>query len=127
MPATKMVPGLQDLPYPDRLKVLDLPTLVYRRMRGDVIQAYKIIRGIDDVSIEDFFTPSPVTQTRGHKYKLTKPRARTKLRGNSFTHRIVDVWNALPEEVVKADSLNSFKNLLDKHWEYHPNRFYFNA
>ena len=35
--ATKMIPELRELPYTDRLKELQLPTLVYRRLRGDMI------------------------------------------------------------------------------------------
>ena len=42
--ATKLVPELLNLPYPERLKVLRLPTLLYRRYRGDMIEMYKITR-----------------------------------------------------------------------------------
>ena len=41
--ATKLIPRLKNLPYNDRLKVLKLPTLTYRRYRGDVIKIYKIL------------------------------------------------------------------------------------
>ena len=40
--AAKQVKGLRNLPYPDRLRVLDLPTLSYRRLRGDMIEMCKI-------------------------------------------------------------------------------------
>ncbi len=43
--ATRMIPGLKNLPYEERLKALQLPTLVYRRLRGDMIEAYKIATG----------------------------------------------------------------------------------
>ena len=39
--ATKLVDGLVRLDYPDRLKILNLPTLAYRRLRGDLIEFYK--------------------------------------------------------------------------------------
>ena len=39
--ATKIVDGLSKLTYPERLKRLDLPTLVFRRRRGDVIEMFK--------------------------------------------------------------------------------------
>ena len=29
---------------------------------------------------------------------------------------IIHVWNSLPNEVIEANSTNSFKNRLDKHW-----------
>ena len=47
--ATKIVPALRDLPYSTRLLLLDLPTLAYRRLRGDLIQVFKIVHGIQDV------------------------------------------------------------------------------
>ena len=36
--ATKLIPKLKNVPYNDRLKILKLPTLTYRRYRGDVIE-----------------------------------------------------------------------------------------
>jgi len=29
---------------------------------------------------------------------------------------VVNIWNSLPDSVVDADTLNTFKNRLDKHW-----------
>ena len=41
--ATKLVISLKKLPYKDRLMQLNLHTLKYRRLRGDMIEVYKII------------------------------------------------------------------------------------
>ena len=49
--ATKLVPGLKDLSYSERLKQIDLPTLVYRRLRGDMIEAYKMLNGRYDSDV----------------------------------------------------------------------------
>ena len=38
--ATKILPNLKDLEYTERLRHLNLPTLAYRRVRGDLIQVY---------------------------------------------------------------------------------------
>ena len=46
--ATKMVPGLRDLSYEARLRALKLPTLAYRRYRGDMIEMYKLSHGLYD-------------------------------------------------------------------------------
>jgi len=46
--------------------------------------------------------------------KLVKPRCRLDVRKYSFAHRLVDVWNSLDENVIACDSLNGFKNRLDK-------------
>ena len=49
--ATKLLPGLKDYNYEERLKYLKLPSLKARRFRGDIIQCFKIFRGIDDVNV----------------------------------------------------------------------------
>ena len=46
--ATKLIPGLSQLSYEDRLKQLKLPTLVYRRARGDMIETYKILSNYNE-------------------------------------------------------------------------------
>ena len=51
--ATKQIPGLRHLTYPDRLRKLKLPTLAYRRTRGDMIELYKIINGVYDNTVEN--------------------------------------------------------------------------
>ena len=43
--ATKQIPGMKNLSYEERLRKLELPTLSYRRLRGDMIEVYKIIQG----------------------------------------------------------------------------------
>ena len=54
--ATKLTPTLRDLDYKERLRQLKLPTLKYRRYRGDLIQVFKIINEIDALNtFEDFF------------------------------------------------------------------------
>ena len=47
--ATKIVPEIKDLSYEERLRELNLPTLEYHRRRGDLIQWFKILHGIDDI------------------------------------------------------------------------------
>ena len=44
--ATRILPELRGLDYEARLRSLKLPTLTYRRLRGDVINVYKYIHGI---------------------------------------------------------------------------------
>ena len=120
--ATKLVSSIAHLPYEERLKKLNLTTLAYRRIRADVLQVYRIINKIDKLDFNMFFTLNTNT-TRGHSWKLDKPRAYTKLRQLSFSYRVIDVWNSLPEEVVLSPSINSFKKALERHWTNHPNKF----
>ena len=38
------------------------------------------------------------------------------LRKYSFSTRIVNTWNGLPESVIAAETTNCFKNRIDKFW-----------
>ena len=114
--ATKLIPGFHDLSYPERLQRLRLPTLAYRRLRGDLIETYKLATGrYDMAACQGLITVNPRT-SRGHRYKLTKDRVNTSLRKFSFTQRIINPWNSLPACVVEAPSVESFERRLDKHY-----------
>jgi len=88
--ATKLVPGLRDLNDPDRRKQLNLPTLVYRCLRGDMIEMFKMVSAAYDEQVmpvivtseEDFY------QTRGHSYKLPRNHNKTRLSQHYFRERI---------------------------------------
>ena len=117
--ATKLISRIKDKPYPDRLKELNIPSLQFRRMRGDMIDTFKYTTGI-------YNTTNPCLnlyagpETRGHDLKLAKNHTRLQVRSKYFSERIVSTWNNLPESVVTAPSLNCFKNRLDAHWKDHP-------
>ena len=118
--ATKQVQQLKGLTYPERLQRLKLPTLVYRRLRGNMIEVYKITHGLCKVKQEELLPKKRYYGNRGHQWQLEKIRVSSSTRQHSFTHRIVTTWNTLPAEVVDAPSLNSFKSRLDKRWRNHP-------
>ena len=110
--ATKVPNKLRKLPYESRCKEFNLTTHVDRRIRGVLIQFYKIINGIDDVNWHA--APKLRPPRRGHRghYEMELVRncgARLKF----FNNRTVTKWNSLPDSVVFADSVNSFKNRLD--------------
>ena len=117
--ATKLVPELVNLSYEERLKALGLPSLMYRRLRGDLIEVYKLTHGFYSVNVEKYIAFSTEQRTRGHKFKLKKQSARLDVRKNFFGLRVVDAWNSLPELVADAPSLNTFKGRLDKHLREH--------
>ena len=122
--ATKLVPELRKLDYSERLKALNITTLAYRRRRTDVLQVFRIIKGIDKILFETFFQYN-TSGTRGHHLKLEKPRATTKMRQNSFSHRAVNIWNSLPADAVTSKTINSFKNALEKFWKDDPLKYAF--
>jgi transcription termination factor NusB len=115
--ASKLCRGLRKLPYEVRLSRLKLYPLEQRRLRGDLIQAYKILTGKERVDPDIFFKRATTTNLRGNSLKLFKFRSRLVSRQNFFSQRVVNYWNALPESVVEAKSTNAFKNLLDKQWK----------
>ena len=66
-------------------------------------------------------------QTSGNALKLVKHRSRRDIRKYSFTNRIVDLWNSLPNHIVEAKTMFQFENRLDRHWEKHPIKYDFTA
>ena len=113
--ATKLIPKLKCQEYCDRLKALKLPSLCYRRARGDMIEVYKYLHGIYKVDKMPLQMDHN-TVTRGHSLTLKKERVTARQRRSYFRHRVVNRWNSLTEDVVSAHTLNAFKTKLDKLW-----------
>ena len=114
--ATKNIPGFQNHSYKERLQLLDIPTLAYRRLRGSMIEVYKMINVYDP----EVTPPLDIRsyRTRGHNQRLyVKPANKLHPKHHSFQHRVVNPWNSLPSDVVNSPNLDTFKNRLDKHWK----------
>jgi len=125
--ATKILPGLRHLSYTHRLQKLQLPTLVYRRARGDMIEVFKIIHGYYDQEGVPHLQLSSYSNTRGHDKKLFKLQSYLDLRKYSFTARVVSKWNSLPADIVNAPSVDAFKGRLDRFWSSQEARFNYKA
>jgi hypothetical protein len=83
--ATKQVQEISDKSYSERLRILGLPTLQYRRKRYDMLQVFKILNNIDKVENSEILLKLvKVEKTRGHSFKLVKRYCRTERRRNSF-------------------------------------------
>ena len=91
--ATRLLNDINDMSYDERLKYLNLPSLKYRRLRGDLIQMYKLVHKIYDFESVNIFTFSNIAFTRGDKYKIFIERCQTTLRQHYFVHGIVQTWN----------------------------------
>ena len=111
--ATKMIPELRNLGYERRLRKLNLLSLEQRRLRGQLIETYKIVRGHSTLAPEAVFSLSR-NPTRNHGFKLDVPRFRTNKFRDLMTVKVCALWNSLPEEVVNAPSLEVFKRRLDR-------------
>ena len=115
---TRHILEVKKLSYEERLQKLKLPSLEYRRFRGDLIQCYKIAHKLyDRPSVNSLFQFKQRSRLRGHSYKLTKFMTNKRQYKHFFTNRIVNEWNSLSEEIVSANSINIFKNKIDKKYE----------
>ena len=112
--ATKLIPAIRNLSYENRLRKLELTTLKDRRLRGDLIQMFKIMNKMDKCDRYNRFKII-LNQVRGHCFKYFKEITRQPYRENFFYNRVVNIWNQLPSEIVEATSVNSFKAGID-HW-----------
>ena len=112
MRATKLVESVKHPSYEDRLKKLGIPTLKYRRLKGDLIEVFKIMTTKDNHG-NCTLTPHKDLVTRGNRYKLYQKHVNYDLRKYFFANRIITTWNSLPENDVSSTSINMFKNRLD--------------
>ena len=87
--ATKLIPGLIDLRYEERLKECGLTTLEMRRLRGDQIEVFKIMNGYENSDSNIFFEIKEIKITRGHNFTLVKKQSRLDVRKFSFSHRTI--------------------------------------
>ena len=121
--ATRLISTISTLPYPERLRRLNLPSLEHRRLRGDMIDMFKYLNEIYDASSPVFTHADKNLGTRGNTKKLFKHHCEGKTRSNFFSERSISVWNGLPENVIEAKSVNAFKGRLDKFWQNLPSKF----
>ena len=89
-------------------KAIGLTTLETRRLRGDQIEVFKIVNGYEDVDRNMFFKLKEGSRTRGHKAALVKEQCRLDMRKYSFSQRVINEWNKLPNDCVNASSVNMF-------------------
>ena len=113
--ATKLIPGLRDLTYEERLKKCGLTTLETRRLMGDQIEVFTILNGYENIDSNNFFEIKESKITRGHNYTLVKNKVDWTLESISFSQRTINVWNNLSTDCVHASSVNMFKNEIDKY------------
>ena len=102
---TRVIDGMLGLNYENRLKTLGMTTLLERRMRGDLIETFKILNGFNNYG-KEFFNLSERTGN------LVSRQKKSSL--DFLGQRVINYWNKLPEHVKNKNSVNSFKNGLDE-------------
>ena len=103
--ATKLIPEIAHLLYHDRLKYLNLTTLELRRHRGDHIETFKILKGLEGIPSDSLFELN-TSVTRGNFLKSNKPRSRLNIRYNSFSQCVINAWNRLPGRVISSTTVS---------------------
>ena len=86
-----------------------------RRIRGDLIEVYRILNGLENINPDSLFTRSRYTNIRCHTMKLEKKQVHLDIRKYFFTQRVIDYWNALPQSGIDAENINLFKDQLNIH------------
>ena len=111
-----MIPQLRELRlnYESSLLECGLATLETRILRGDQIEVFKTVNGYEDVDRNMFFKLKECSRTRGHKAPLAKEQCRLDMRKYSFSQRVINEWNKLPNDCVNASNVNMFKNRINR-------------
>ena len=123
----RMVVGVEGSSYEERLEGVGLTTLVERRARGDMVETFKTLRGMNRVEKGEWFviqeeetrpTRANARVVEGEIVKkrevLVPQRYNLEIRKNFFTVRVPEEWNRLPDVVKASASVNGFKNAYDK-------------
>ena len=125
--ATKRLPGMKDLTYSERLKQLNLPTLTYRRVRGDMIQVFKLVMPIKEKGYDNTLpkllklkSDLGIREVGGHNKQLYRGNINHDHIKYSFNYRVCKLWNSLPQHVINSPTVKAFEIALDKHWENQP-------
>ena len=115
--AVDMVVGLSSTSYNEKLKELKLLSLEDRRLRGDLIQVWKYLHGLN-TGCDKVFTLSNKQHSRSSRHttkrlNICRVEGRLEIRKNFYTVRVADKWNSLPCWVQEAEDIDTFKKELD--------------
>ena len=108
------IPYNDELRYNDRLKLFGLERLEVRRLRTDLTELFKIIKGFSSPTLLNLIPFSNNAYTRGHRYKLSINLIRKDVFKLYFIFRCIPVWNILPDHYFNTNVTESFKLKLTK-------------
>ena len=114
--ATKMITGPRNKRYHEGLGELELVNLEQRRLRGQLIETFKYVKGFTWANPTGLFDLDNNGRTHNNGHKLQTRVKRTTIKQKFYPTAMVFTWNNLPANVVGANSVNIFKNRLDEFW-----------
>ena len=105
--------------YEDRLSKIGFMKLCKRREYFDMILLYRTFYRTSDLVFEDYFTLVPSHYSlRSHSLRIEQKQKFSSSQGfYSFFSRAPPIWNKLPENIVKAQTLGVFKRLIKQHFK----------
>ena len=106
--ATKMIPGMEQLSYKDRLRELGLCRW-RREGTEETCEQPSVSKGERQGEGDRLFSRDCGDRTRGNGFKLKEGRFRLDIRKKSVTARVVRPWHRLPRDVVDASLLETSK------------------
>ena len=112
---TKRINGIAYLSYEARIRHLQLPSLLQRRVYLDLIFIYKCLHQLTAISVNSLGLSVISSTTRGNGIRLNYFIPKTLLLSTSFRCRAAQAWNTLPTTIVTLPTLSKFKVALKRH------------
>ncbi len=107
--ATRLVRGHRHVPYEERLHQLNHFSLERRRLRADLVLAFRIFQGEVDLCPSDFFLRPARDELREHTYRLLQEPIWLRWRSDAFPVCFVKYWNRSPAPLSKPTLMSMFK------------------
>ncbi len=100
----------------ERLSTLNMFSQEKRRLWGKLIECFKILNGFTNVDRSKVFMIDDTLRMRNNGIKLQCRQVNSDCTKFFFTNVVVREWNKLPPSVVQYNTIDSFKNKLDRHF-----------
>ena len=110
---TKRILSNKSLKYSERLHILNIESFELRRIYFDLSMVYSIANS-DILPFDDFFILNKNNTRKLHNFKLVVPKSTYDVRKYDFSNRVINVWNALPENIVTSQTSKQFMTGLKK-------------